>query len=84
MSNPDGLDDASTGLRRRVSILICSQIHVLALAFVFEMIMLLLAILSLLFGDLNTATRTVLILDFALLGAVIIPTGGLLLHCSRK
>jgi len=84
MSNVDKLDDASSGLFRRISTLVCAQQHVLALAFAFEMAMLSLAVLSLLFGDLNAATKTVLLLDFALLTVVIVPTAGFLIHCLRK
>lgn len=84
MANTGELDESSAGLARRLSILVCSQIHILALAFVFEVIMLLLAVLSWLFGDLNTATRTVLLLDFILLGVVTVPTGGAILFCTRK
>lgn len=84
MANTDELDESSGGFARRLSILVCSQIHILALAFVFEIIMLLLAVLSLLFGDLDTETQTVLMLDFILLGIVTIPTAAAILFCTRQ
>lgn len=83
MGSADGLDDASGGFVRRVSGVICSQAHVLGLAFVFAAVLLLLAVMSALFGDLNPATSTILLLDFVILGLVILLTGGLILHCRR-
>ena len=84
MGSVEDSDDTSGGVRRRFRILVCSQIHVVALAFTFELVLLILAVLAALFGDLDPAAETILLLDFVLLVVVTVPTGAILLYCQRQ
>lgn len=78
------LEKTEEGFVDRLMYKVCAQSYLLVIAFAFEMMLLVLALMSALFGNLNTATETILLLDFLLLGIAIVPTGGLLWYCQMK
>jgi len=75
--------DASYSFPRRVLIRICEYDFFLYLAFVLEVILLLFALLSFLFANLDAETWTILMIDFALLGVTLGTTIGLINLCGR-
>lgn len=69
--------------RRRFLKKICQHDYLLYLAFIFEVMFLVVAVLSLLYADLDEATQTILILDFVLLGGLLVGTVGLIYGCKK-
>lgn len=57
--------------------------YVLYLALVLEFLLLVLSVASFVGGDHDEATRTILLLDFALIGVAIALTAGIILLCRR-
>lgn len=84
MAIGEEIEDADEGLLQRILYLICSQSHILIIAFAFQMMLLTLAIMSALFADLNSATQIVLVIDFVLLAVAIAPTFGLMWYCRQN
>jgi len=68
----------------RVLMLVCQYAFLLYLAFVFEIVLLVFATLSYLYADLNKATRSILMLDFAVLGVAVLVTTGLIRLCNKS
>lgn len=62
---------------------VCQYDFALYIAFIFEIVLLLLAGLSYLFANLNRETEQILLLDFALLGVAFALTTALIYLCRR-
>ena len=76
--------DASPSFRERFLRNICQYDFVMYLAFVVEVILLLFALMSYLFADLDKETETILTIDFLLLGTTFAVTVGFIYICSRR
>lgn len=83
MSGPD-LEDASYSSSERFLLVVCQYQIFLYMALVLESMLLLLALLSLLFADLDQASATILVIDFVLLGGVMAPTAAGIIVCNRR
>jgi hypothetical protein len=64
--------------------LVCQYDYVLYLAFVLEVMLLLFGLMSFLFAELDEETETILILDFILLGGLLVGTLSLIYVCKRR
>ena len=84
MNDFDELDEASYSFFERLLLLICRFEFILYLVLVVESMLLLLAILSFIFADLDASTEVVLLLDFVLLAIAIVPTAVGLVLCNRR
>lgn len=84
MKYEDELDDASYTLIERLLIIVCRFNFILYIALVLESMLLLLATLSLLFGNLDSESELILQLDFLLLVILMIPTVGGIVFCKRR
>lgn len=69
--------------RRRLLKSVCQHDYLMYLAFTFEVMLLVLAVLSFLYADLDEATRTILLIDFVLLGGLLVVTVALIYGCHR-
>jgi|GEM_PF-3720619 len=78
------LEEASYSFPERILLNLCQFTYILYIAFVLEMMLLVLAVLSLLFGAHNRASQTILLLDFVLLGLATVPTVLLIVACNRR
>lgn len=78
--------ELSRTFRDRLLSNICRYDYVLYLAFALEVVFLLFAVFSYLFvfDQLDPGTRSILIIDFALLGVVFALTASLLVLCHRR
>lgn len=83
MDRPD-LEEASYSFSERFLLVVCQYQVFLYVALVLESMLLFLAVLSLLFADLDRAAATVLFIDFVLLGVVIALTVAGLVACNRR
>lgn len=83
MGRPE-LEDASYSFPERFLLIVCQYQVFLYMALVFESMLLFLAVLSLLFADLNQAAATMLFIDFVLLGLVLALTVAGLVLCNRQ
>lgn len=70
--------------RERLQSTVRQYDFVLYLVLVFEILLFLFAILAYLFAELNAETRSILVLDFVLLGVLLIVTAGLIRFSHRK
>jgi len=77
-------DIEGPGFRDRLLSTICAYDALLYAAVILEVVLLLFASLSFLFGSLSRETRWILYLDFVLLGVAIVPTASLLYLCARQ
>jgi hypothetical protein len=80
----DELEDASYSFRERLLTTMCGYQFLLYMAFVLEMMLITLAVLSALFADLKPETQIILLVDFVLLGVATVPTVGLIVFCNRR
>jgi hypothetical protein len=78
------MSDPAPRFRTRFLNIVCRYDFVFYLLFVFEVLLLLLSVLSLAFADLDAETRAVLVLDFVLLGPTLALTVGAIAVCARR
>ena len=78
------MEDLSSSFTDRLIGNICSWDYLLYIAFIFEIVLLLFALLALFLGDLDTETQTILYIDFVLLGIVLAATIYLISLCNRR
>lgn len=69
---------------QRVAGNICQYDFILYWVLIIEVVLLLFALLSALFGNLDKGTQTILILDFLMLGFVTAATLGLIYFCGKR
>lgn len=77
------MEEPSSSFRDRLVGNICSWDYLLYVAFIFEVVLLLFALLAFFLGDLDTETQTILYIDFILLGIVLAATIYLISLCNR-
>lgn len=70
--------------RQRVVGNICQYDFLLYWVLVIEIVLLLFATLSALYADLDDATRTILVIDFLMVGFITATTLGLIYLCGRQ
>lgn len=78
------MSDERDAFRGRFMRTVCQHDYLMYLAFTFEVMLLLLAVLSFLYADLDRSTRSILILDFVLLGGLFTGTVGLIYVCNSR
>lgn len=74
----------SRSFRDRLLSNVCRYDFVLYMAFVFQVVLLLFAVLSYLFADLDAETQAILLIDFVLLGVAFALTVALIFVCRRR
>jgi hypothetical protein len=84
MRDLDELEETPDTFVDRFVLLVCEFNFLLYIVLILELMLLLLSVLSALFADLDADTRTVLILDFVLLGGAITITVGGIALCQRS
>lgn len=70
--------------RQRLVSNICQYDFMLYIVFIIEVVLLLFAVLSYLFADLDPGTHTILLIDFFLLGVAFLLTFGLIVVCNKR
>lgn len=84
MVSPNRRTDADYSFPRRVLHVFCRNDHVLYMVLVLQLMLLLLAVLSAVFGDLDESGRAILLIDFLILIATTIPVVGVIVLCRRQ
>lgn len=83
MSEDEGSSELLPPFRERILINVCQFDYLLYMTLVFQMVLGILSVVVFVFGDLNPASHSIMIINFVLLGVLLALTVTLIYICGR-